>query len=401
MTLSRLCRILFLSTLVVLVGCGDQGSSSQRARKKLIAPVSVADVRVEAIEMRRVFSGSLVSPRRFELAAQTAGRVQRLSADLGTVLENGQLVLTLEQEQQQQAVNLANAELAVARAERNQAEQQLPLLQQALERQRTLRQQGVATDAQVDAAQNALISGKSSLAVATARVERAKAALAAQSLTLSETEQRVSWRQGVRRVVAERLVQEGDLIRENQVLFRLVELDPMVAEISVPERDYGRLRVGQQVVLTCDAFPEQTFDGRVARIAPVFDPQSRQANVELDIDNPGELLKPGMFVRAQIVVARAERVVTVPIEALVDRFGETGVFLVNPAGDQVAWHVVQTGIRSDQRVEVIGRGIEGRVVTLGQQLIGDGSAIVIPDQTQSQPTEAESSEDVGAEAGMP
>ncbi|MBO1317411.1 efflux RND transporter periplasmic adaptor subunit [Acanthopleuribacter pedis] len=380
--------------LLTLVGCGDQ-SATKTGKKKMIAPVSVAAVRVEPIEMRRVFSGSLASPRRFELAAKTGGRVLELLADLGTALENGQLVLTLENEAPRQAVNLSAAEMAVAEAEYAQAKQRLPLQQRELERQTALYKQGVATDAQVDDARNAVINGESALAVAKSRVERAKAALAVEQLTLDETELRAAWRQGVRRVVAERLVQEGDLVRPNQVLFRLVELNPIIAEVSVPERDYGRIRVGQSVVLHCDAFPGETFSGRVARIAPVFDPLSRQARVELDIENPNELLKPGMFVRAEIVVARAERVVTVPIEALVDRFGETGVFLVNDAGDRVAWHPVQTGIRSETRVAVSGEGLAGRVVTLGQQLIGDGSAVVIPNAGAAEAAEA------AAEAGTP
>lgn len=374
--------------LLILTACSGGGAPSAQSRPKLIAPVSVDAVRVEALESRRVFSGSLMSPRRFELAAQTSGRVAEITADLGTVVENGQVVLRLYNEEQQKNFELARAELAVAEAQLQEAEKKLPLLTRELKRQQQLRTEGVATEAQLDQAANAVINGESALAVARARVERAGAAQAVQQLDLAETEVRAAFRQGARRVVAERFVQEGDLIRENQVLFRLVELDPIVAVVQVAERDYGKLRVGSQVWLTCDAFPDQQFEGSVARIAPVFDERTRQARVELTINNPDELLKPGMFVRAQVVIARVSQTKTVPIEALVTRFDETGVFLVNEAGNQVSWRPVRTGLRSDKRVEVFGEGLQGRVVTLGQQLIGDGSAIVIPESKGATAAEA-------------
>lgn len=374
--------------LLTLVACSGAADSATKSKPKLIAPVAVDAIRVEALESRRVFSGSLMSPRRFELAAKTSGRVAKIGADLGTVVENGQVVLTLFNEEQQKAFDLASAELAVAEAQLHEAEKKLPLLTRELTRQKQLREQGVATEAQVDQAANAVINGESALAVARARLERAGAAQAVQQLELAETQVRAAFRQGARRVVAERLVQEGDLIRENQVLFRLVELDPMVAVVQVAERDYGKLRVGSQVWLNCDAFPERRFEGRVARIAPVFDERTRQARVELAIDNPDELLKPGMFVRAQVVIARVEQATTVPIEALVSRYDETGVFVVNDAGNQVRWCQVRTGLRSDKRVEVFGDGLQGRVVTLGQQLVGDGSAIVIPETKGATAAEA-------------
>lgn len=374
--------------MLILVVCSGGADPSAKSKPKMIAPVSVDVVRVEALESRRVFSGSLMSPRRFDLAAGTSGRVAKIAADLGSVVENGRVMLTLFNEEQQKNYELVRAELAVAEAQLLEAEQKLPLLTRELKRQQQLRGQGVATEAQVDQAANAVINGESALAVSRARVERARAAQAVQQLELAETEVRAAFREGARRVVAERLVQEGDLIRENQVLFRLVELDPIVAVVQVAERDYGKLRVGSQVWLNCDAFPDQQFEGRVARIAPVFDERTRQARVELTINNPDELLKPGMFVRAEVVIARVTQTTTVPIEALVTRYDETGVFLVNEAGDQVSWRPVRTGLRSDKRVEVFGEGLQGRVVTLGQQLIGDGSAIVIPESKGATAAEA-------------
>jgi hypothetical protein len=75
----------------------------------------------------------------------------------------------------------------------------------------------------------------------------------------------------------------------------------------------------------------------------------------------------------------------VPEAALAARNDRTGVFIVSPDGRSVAWREVQVGIREGSRVQVLGEGLAGRVVTLGQQLVDDGSAIVIPDGRMAGP----------------
>ena len=88
-------------------------------------------------------------------------------------------------------------------------------------------------------------------------------------------------------------------------------------------------------------------------------------------------LKPGMFVRAEVVFQRVAEAVIVPEAALARRAGREGIFLVRPGGEAVDWRAVETGIRQDGRVQLFGEGLQGRVVVLGQQLLKDGSRITI------------------------
>ncbi|MBN2791939.1 MAG: efflux RND transporter periplasmic adaptor subunit, partial [Desulfuromonadales bacterium] len=141
----------------------------------------------------------------------------------------------------------------------------------------------------------------------------------------------------------------------------------------------------QKIVLTTDAFPGEQFQGQVERIAPVFKQATRQARVELKIDNPGQRLKPGMFIRAVVVLDRKLDATIVPQQALIRRDDVTGLFLVSDDGRSVSWHEVVVGIRNGERVQVTGDGLSGRVVILGQQLLNDGAAITIPAE-QSVPT---------------
>jgi RND family efflux transporter MFP subunit len=222
-------------------------------------------------------------------------------------------------------------------------------------------------------------------------VTRAGAALEAARIRLGYTRITADWSGGDdRRVVAERYVDEGGTVSANTPLLRIVELDPISGVIFVTEKDYGRLQPGQGVALSTDAYPGETFGGRIERIAPVFQEATRQARVEISAANPGHRLKPGMFIRATVVLEKAADAVIVPEQALTTRDDRTGVFLVSSDGRSVAWREVRVGIREGGRVQVLGDWLSGRVVTLGQQLVDDGSAILIP---------AEQGEGAGASKG--
>ena len=130
-------------------------------------------------------------------------------------------------------------------------------------------------------------------------------------------------------------------------------------------------------MLTTDAFPGKEFIGEIDRIAPVFRQSTRQARVELKIKNPEQLLKPGMFIRATVVIDRVVEAIVVPEQALSTRDDRTGVFVLKEDKQTVIWREVKVGIRDGERVQVEGEGLSGWVVTLGQQLVDDGSRVAI------------------------
>ncbi len=123
--------------------------------------------------------------------------------------------------------------------------------------------------------------------------------------------------------------------------------------------------------------PDKIFTGNVVRIAPLLKESSRQARVEIEIPNPGQLLKPGMFVRAQIEFARHDNATLVPYAALVKREGKEGVFIADLNNLKALFTPVKTGIIHGELVEVIEPEISGFVVTLGNHLLEDGSDITV------------------------
>jgi RND family efflux transporter MFP subunit len=342
-------------------------------------PVEVQAVEHGPIELRRTFSGALEAGAEFVVAPKVGGRVERLLVNIADPVQRGQVVGELDNDEYVQAVAQAQAELAVAQANLAQARGVFDVASRDFERVRTLRGRGVASESQLDTARANQVAKKAEFEVAQAQVMRAEAALETARIRLGYTRITAGWSGGSDMwVVAERYVDEGGMVAANAPLLRIVELDPLIGVIFVAERDYSRLRPGQPVVLTTDAFSEREFPGRIERIAPVFKQATRQARVELAVDNPRQLLKPGMFIRATVTLDRLADAVIVPEEALVRRDDRTGLFLVGADGKSVSWHEVSVGIRDGTRVQVTGEGLSGRVVTLGQQLLRDGSAVLIP-----------------------
>jgi RND family efflux transporter MFP subunit len=352
-------------------------ASSRRGQTQRSIPVEVAEVERGPIELLRSFTGTLDARAEFVVAPKVSGRIEELAVDLADTVHRGQVVAQLDNDEFVQAVNQAQADLEVARANLGEAQSQLAIAERELTRIETLRKQGVGSEAQRDTAKTNQLAKQAALEVTKAQVARARAALETARIRLGYTHVTAGWTGGDNtRVVAARFVDEGETVSANAPLLRIVELDPLTAVFSVTERDYALLETGQTARLTTDAYPRQAFEGQIERIAPVFQEDARQARVELRVDNARRLLKPGMFVRVTVVLDRVDEAAIVPEQALTERDGRSGVFTV-VSGGSVAWRPVETGIRQAGRVQITAGDVGQRVVTLGQQQLQDGARIVI------------------------
>jgi RND family efflux transporter MFP subunit len=349
--------------------------------KTWAAPVETAPIERGPMELRHTFSGSLASNAEFLVAPKVSGRVEHLAVDIGDPVLRKQEVARLDNDEYVQAVAQAEADLAVADADLTGAENARDIAKRELDRMETLKNRGVSSASQVDAARAAWLAAKARVETAQARVLKARAQVETARIRLGYTTVFADWTGGSdTRFMAEKFVTEGDTVSANTPLVSIVELDPLMAVFFVTEKDYGRLGIGQPALLATDAFPERSFQGHLARIAPVFKTQTRQARVEVQVPNPSLDLKPGMFVRVTVVLEQVANTLMVPESALVTRDSETGIFVVTPDHQKVTWHPVVTGIRQDHQVQIQGVQVSGLVVTLGHQLLDHGSRIRIVHQ---------------------
>lgn len=369
---------------VLLAGCGRSESRSDAGAVPV--PVQAAPVTTGTIIETRQLSGTLRASADFMVAPKVAGQVRELRARVSDVIERGTVVVLLDDEPFMQETLQAEADLKMAEANLAEARAQKEIAQRGMERVRQLSESGFVSDTEFDAALTDQLSAEAAVKVAEAQIARAEAALETTRLRLGYTRVRAEWTGGdSQRVVAERYIDEGDTVSVNQPLFRVVDLDPLLAVVNVTESDYPNIRAGDPVTVRTDAFPGRTFEGQVIRIAPVFSELSRQAAVEFHVPNVERLLRPGMFVRAALVLQEKEQATIIPQSALVRRDNRDGVFLLPPGADSVTWQPVETGIAEAGRIEVLGPALEGRVVTLGQQLLENGTPVQVREEMEAQP----------------
>jgi RND family efflux transporter MFP subunit len=342
-------------------------------------PVEVVQIQRGPIELRRTFSGELEALAEFFVAPKVSGRVEHVSVNIADTVKRGQVVAELDNDEYVQAVAQAQADLEVARAKLSEAGSALEIAKREFKRTESLLKRGIASDSEFDVARQNRLARQAQLKVAAAQLTKAESSLETANIRLGYTKVTAGWTGADElRVVADRFVDEGQTVAANSSLLLIVDLNPIVGVIFVTERDYAHLKPGQLVSLTTDAYPGEQYPGRIARIAPIFRKSTRQARIEMIIDNPQHRLKPGMFIRATVVLAREPEAVIIPQQAVTIRDDRSGVFIVSEDGRSVAWREVKTGIRQGNRVQVEGEGLSGRVVILGQQLVKDGSAITIP-----------------------
>uniref|UniRef100_A0A7C3EAU5 Efflux RND transporter periplasmic adaptor subunit n=1 Tax=Gracilinema caldarium TaxID=215591 RepID=A0A7C3EAU5_9SPIR len=181
--------------------------------------------------------------------------------------------------------------------------------------------------------------------------------------------------------------QLGMTISQAVPVARLAGAGSLEARTYVAERFISKMRVGQPVELTLDAYPGRTFYGRVRELSPTVDPVSRTMEVRITVQNEDSALKAGMFAKVKIITEEKSGIVKIPAAAIVRRYGEQYVFTVesdpqDPAFTIAKKRVVTPGILIDDQVE-IREGLEAgaEVVLRGQSLLEDGVRVRVVDTT--------------------
>ena len=382
----------FLTILIAIAGIGfltwqvyERSSGSKEASGSRRGNPAVA-VEVTAIQKTSIkdvgrFTGSLSPLSEFIVAPKIAGRLEKILVDIGDVVTADQLVAVLDDEEYQQQVYQAVAELEVAKANLREVKITSENAKREYERTVALREKKIASESQLDAADSEYKTQQAKLQVATAQVSQKQAALNMAKVRLSYTQIRVPPNHASRqRVVGERFVDEGSMLAPNTPIVSILDIGTLIAVINVIERDYPKIRLGLPALINTDAFPGQTFNGKVVRIAPLLMEKAREARVEIEIPNEPMLLKPGMFVRVQMEFELHENATVIPLGAVVKRNGNPGVFMLDREEKKARFVPVTVGIVNEARAEILKPELSGAVITLGQHLLEDGASIILPDE---------------------
>jgi RND family efflux transporter MFP subunit len=391
----------FLSWQIYEKTSGSKEGFGSRRGNPAVA-VETAPIQKESIKDVGRFTGSLSPQSEFMVAPKIAGRLEKILVDIGDVVTADQLVAVLDDEEYQQQVYQAVAELEVARANLVEVKITSENAKREYERTVALREKKIASESQLDAAESEYKTQQAKLQVANAQVSQKQAALNMAKVRLSYTRIRVPPNHASQqRVVGERFVDEGSMLAPNTPIVSILDIGTLIGVINVIERDYPKIKPGLPAVINTDAFPGQTFSGKVIRIAPLLMEKAREARVEIEIPNQRMLLKPGMFVRVQMEFELHENATVIPQSAVVKRDGSQGVFVVDRQEKKVRFIPVTLGIVNEARAEILKPELSGEVVTLGQHLLEDGANIILPNEMSKadlQPRAGKTSSEPGRKA---
>lgn len=331
-----------LMLLPLLAACGSRQDETAPTDTDERAIVDIDRASVRNVPESRSYTANVEAENLNNISPAMANRIRRIHVDVGDHVSRGQVLVELDAATaDQQRISLENTETEYNRA--------LELLRIGAGTQRS--------------------------------VDQLKAQLDAARAQYRNTMDNTVLRSPISGVVTARNYDDGDMTGQLPVL-TVGQVTPSVkVTINVNENDLSRVSRGMPVDITFDAFPGESFSGKITRLQPAVDVATRTFQAEVSVANPGGRILPGMFARADINLGEHQRVV-VPDRAVVKQTGSNGKYVYVYHNGTVSFNKVELGQRLDDAYELISGVNDGdTVVITGQTRLADGAAVRINDKS--------------------
>jgi RND family efflux transporter MFP subunit len=347
------------------------------------------------LERSIVALGSLAAFDQATVSVKVPGRLRSVTVDLGSVVQQGQLIAQIDPQDYQLRVQQAEAALAQARArlglptaanndrleptQTSLVRQARALLEEAKtnrERQAALFDQGIVARSQLDSADAGYKVALSRYEDALEEVRNRQALVAQRRSELALARQQLN-DTGIytpfEGAIQEKRASIGEYLGAGAPIATVVRVNPLRLRVEVPEREAQQVRIGQSVRVTTEGDPT-VYLGRIARLSPIITPQTRMLVVEAEVTNEGSL-RPGLFARAEVVVDEQSLAVAVPTKSVVTFAGIEKVIIVQ--NGKALEKPITTRRRTGEWTEVV-NGIDvGEVVVLEPGNIQSGQPVTI------------------------
>jgi RND family efflux transporter MFP subunit len=354
---------------VLAAGCSKSQSASVLGDAAHPTPVHFYTVAEETARRRIQAVGSLYAFEESILSSQVEGRVAEVLADVGDNVKEGQALITIdpqelqfEVDRQRGLVTQVRAQLGIGPndpppsdpkkiASVQRAEADLFDADHKYGRAEQMYKDNLISQQQLDEAASRFQSTKATYTVALQEVDRLKALLISSEASEKLAEKKLadaSIRAPFPGAIKTRNVHPGEYLRVQSPVMVLVRTDRLRARLAVPERWAGWVKDGATVDLHVEAFPGETFQGKISRINPAVAQDSRTFEAEALLANLDGRLKPGFFLQASIPSEKEEKTIFLPESAVNYRYGVYKVFLLN--GNHVSERQIRpAGQTEDER----------------------------------------------------
>lgn len=325
-----------------------------------LSPVEVAVVAPQNLRSTIRLTGTLNPTRRSVLAAQVAAPLMEVTVKAGQTVKAGDVLIRFDPTQLQLQVDQATSNLASAEA-------QLKLAQTTLDNTRRLVERNVSARNTLDKAENDVTAAEANVAGMRTQLKSAETQLGYATI--------VAPFDGV---VSERRVDPGDTVAIGTQLLTLVDTSQLEVEVVIPSSVIGSVEVGQTADLRVDGIEGQTFPARIDRISPVALAATRTIPVYLTLDNPGGILKGGMFTSGEVTTESKDGAIALPATAI--RTDDQGSFVLAITGGKLERRAVTTARtwNNGQTVEIATGVAPGdTIVTAPLPTLAAGEAVTV------------------------
>jgi RND family efflux transporter MFP subunit len=330
----RAVRSILLTAIAALslAACGKKDAAAADSTAApapiVLSPQDIGTAESRMLGAAVLLSGNLDPAEVVELKAQIPGTVTGVRVDRGSHVARGQVLAVIEAQGIRSQAAGARAQVAAARA-------QLSVAQQRLAASKRLFDAGAISSIEYRTAQ-------ANAEAAEAQVAAAQAGAAG----ANESAARATIVAPISGIISDRAVSGGEAVNPGADLFTIVNASELELEGQVGVQDAARVRVGQPVTFALDAYPNQQFRGRVARVDPTADPATRQVGIYVRMANPGNRIVGGQYARGRIETGGTTRSVVLPEAALTSRSADSATVFVL-VGNKVSRRVVSVGARDE------------------------------------------------------
>ena len=322
-------RTLLLIFLGILAGCTPP---SEERTVDLTVPVTVQPVILGTIEAVVTATGTLRPRREAELLTEVRGDLFFIASESGekpgkgSLVQAGQMMFELKNQEWVVSARLKSRQLAMENARRT------------LKEQETLLERGLVTEVDVETARKTLVDAESDHEDALIQIDktRRRAPISGYLTELTDAT-------------------EGTLVEQGTLIGKIVDYSQVLVDLNIPNAQIRDVGPGQEVRVINYAFPDRVFPGQITAVDPALDPTTRTFQVEATMENPDLLLRPGMFVKAEIVTESHKDAVLVPRALILTRRNRKVVFVEENARAQM--RELETGLEDQEHVEIV-RGLE-------------------------------------------
>jgi RND family efflux transporter MFP subunit len=361
--------------ILVLAGgvnfnCSSGQSKSETDLEKI--PVEVMEVKLGELQQSLNYNGDIKAELEVKVFSKIPDRIEKYFVDEGQYIQKGAPIAQIFATTIEQGVRQAEAGLLAARAQEAN-------LRVEFERAERLQKENVMSQQQYDLIRTQYEAVK-------AQLEQAEAALTSVRSQLKDA----TISAPMSGIIGKRYFENGDMANPAVPVVSIVKMDKVKITFDATEEDLGKLAVGQDAYVTVRSFPDRKFSGKVTRISPVLDPLTRMVDVEVLMDNPDKILKPGMYAEVEVITGTLTDVMVIPRLATIesttmeDKNGGQQVvknfyvFIVDSVAQKVSQKKLDVLYINHSRLAAKGGiRIGDKVVISGQNNLRDSSAVTI------------------------